>query len=312
LRPRPASIRAARRAADGYGRPGEPDWREIDWSAHVHQAEIGGRKVNYCDYGDGPPVVLIHGLGGSWQNWIENVRAIGRTHRVIAPDLPGFGFSEMPADDISIPGYARTVAALCERLDIDRAAVVGNSMGGFVAAEVAIQFPELVERLVLASAAGISINKARREPVLVWGRINTAIATRLAAQAERVIRRPRLRHLTFSTMVRHPSRVPQDTLSELATYSGRSGFMPALRAHMEYDFRDRLEEIACPTLIVWGSEDMVVSARDADEYEKVLPNARKVVWEDTGHLPMVERAPEFNALVEDFLAAERPLEAVAS
>jgi pimeloyl-ACP methyl ester carboxylesterase len=88
--------------------------------------------------------------------------------------------------------------------------------------------------------------------------------------------------------------------------------MPALRAHLEYDFRDRLEQIACPTLIVWGSEDMVVTARDADEYEKVLPNARKVVWEDTGHLPMVERAPEFNALVEGFLAAERPLEAVAS
>src|SRR4051812_39418124 len=155
---------------------------------------------------------MVHGLGGSWQNWIENIRSAGRSHRVIAPDLPGFGFSEMPAEDVSIPGYARTVAALCEQLEVDRAAVVGNSLGGFVAAEVAIQFPELVERLVLVSAAGISINKARREPVVVWGRINTAIATRLAARAEPVIRRPRLRHLTFSTMVRHPSRVPQDTL----------------------------------------------------------------------------------------------------
>ena len=104
--------------------------------------------------------------------------------------------------------------------------------------------------------------------------------------------------------------MPQDTLYELAAYSGRPGFMPALRAHTEYDFREGLEEIACPVLIVWGSKDMIVTPRDADEYETVLPNARKVIYEDTGHLPMVERAPEFNALVEGFLTAERPLEAV--
>jgi pimeloyl-ACP methyl ester carboxylesterase len=292
--PRPASIRAARRAAEAYGRPGEPDWREVDWREHLHQVEIGGRSVNYCDYGEGPAVLMIHGLGGSWQNWIENVRAIGQRRRVIAPDLPGFGFSEMPAEEISIPGYGRTVAALCELLGIERAAVIGNSMGGFVSAELTIQRPELVERLVLVSAAGFSTSKARREPAIVWGRANTAIATRLAARTEPVLRRPVLRHLTFSTIVRHPSRVPQDVLYELAAYSGRPGFMPALRSHFHYDFRDRLEEISCPVLIVWGKEDMVVTARDADEYERVLPNA------------------EFNALVDEFLAAERPLEVGAA
>jgi pimeloyl-ACP methyl ester carboxylesterase len=308
--PAPASPWSARRAPEGYGRPGEPDWREVDWSEHLHQADFGGRRLNWCDYGEGPAVLLIHGLGGSWQNWIENVRAIGRTHRVIAPDLPGFGFSEMPADDVSIPGFGRTVSALCEHLGIETAAVVGNSMGGFVSAELAIQRPDLVERLVLVSAAGISINKLRREPVIVWGRINTAAATWLATRIEPVLRRPRLRHLVFSTIVRHPSRVPQDTLYELAAHSGRPGFMPTLLAHMEYDFRDRLEDIACPALIVWGERDMIVTPRDADEYERVLRNARKVIYEDTGHLPMVERAREFNALVNDFLTADRPLEAV--
>ena len=234
------------------------------------------------------------------------MRAIGEHHRVIAPDLPGFGFSEMPAEEVSIPGYGHTVAALLDRLGIESAAAIGNSMGGFVAAELAIQRPDLVERLVLAAAAGISVNKIRREPVIAWGRINTVVATRLAAQTEPVLRRPRLRHLIFSSIVRHPSRVPQDVLYELAAYSGRPGFMPALRAHMGYDFRDRLEEIECPVLIVWGTHDMIVTPRDADEYERVLPNARKVIYEDTGHLPMLERAPEFNALVDEFLSSSQP------
>jgi pimeloyl-ACP methyl ester carboxylesterase len=308
--PLPATPWHARRAPDGYGRPGEPDWREVDWSRHLHQTEIGGRSVNWCDYGEGPAVLLIHGLGGSWQNWIENVRATGQSHRVIAPDLPGFGFSEMPSEDISIPGYGRTLSDLCEHLGIETASVVGNSLGGFVSAELTIQRPDLVERLVLVSAAGISINNLRREPVVVWGRVNTAIATRLAVRTEPVLRRRHLRHAVFSTIVRHPTLVPQDTLYELAAYSGRPGFMPALYSHMEYDFRDRLEDIECPVLIVWGDKDMVVTPRDAEEYERILSSSRKVVFEDTGHLPMVERAPEFNELVNGFLTAERPLEAV--
>src|SRR5204862_5554203 len=139
-----------------------------------------------------------------------------------------------------------------------------------------------------------SLNTSPRAPVVLWGRMFTAYSTRTAANTEPFVRRARLRQLTFSTLVRHPSRVPQDTLYELAKYSGRPGFMPALRAHMDYDFRDRLEEIECPVLIVWGTHDMIVTPRDADEYESVLPNARKVIYEDTGHLPMLERAPESN------------------
>ena len=299
-------------ADDGYGRHGEPDWRDVNWREHLHQVDVAGRSVNYCDYGDGPPALLVHGIGGCWQNWIENVRAIGRSHRVIAPDLPGFGYSEMPADETSIPGYARAMAELCERLGIERASVVGHSMGGFVTADLAIERPDLVERLVLVSAAGIAINDARRGRVMAWGRINAAVSARLAAGTESFVRRPRLRHFAFSTMVRHPARVPQEDLYELGAGTGRPGFIPALRAHMEHDFRERIERISCPTLIVWGANDMTVPARDAERYEQMIPNARKVVFDDTGHIPQMERAPRFNALVEEFLAAERPLEAATA
>src|SRR5918912_1008729 len=105
--------------------------------------------------GDDPPLLLVHGLSGNWQNWLENLPRLARERRVVALDLPGFGQSEDPRDEISMPGYGRAVNELADRLELRQVLLVGNSMGGFVAAETAIQFPERVERLVLVSAAGI-------------------------------------------------------------------------------------------------------------------------------------------------------------
>ena len=91
-----------------------------------------------------------------WQNWLLNIPAFMGSHRVIAPDLPGFGRSEMPAGKISIQGYARLIDALCAELGLEQPIVVGNSMGGFIGAELAIAFPTQVKQLVLVSAAGLS------------------------------------------------------------------------------------------------------------------------------------------------------------
>src|SRR5687767_9944251 len=123
--------------SDGdYGAQGRrPAWLDIDWAAHVHEAEIDGGRVTYADLGSGPPIVWVHGLGASWQCWLENLPDFARDHRVIAMDLPGFGRSEMPQDEISIEGYARFVCRLLDHLGIEAATVVGNSMGGFIGAE---------------------------------------------------------------------------------------------------------------------------------------------------------------------------------
>ena len=123
---RPASVRAARRVHDGYGETAQPDWRTIDWKAHLHQLEIDGAPVNYVDIGSGDraPVVFVHGLGGQWQNWLENIPRAAQERRVIALDLPGFGLSEMPRDEITISGYGRVVDALCERLGLGRVDIV--------------------------------------------------------------------------------------------------------------------------------------------------------------------------------------------
>src|SRR5206468_8219015 len=129
---------------------------------YLHSTSVNGARVNYVEMGSGPPLVLIHGLSGCWQNWLENIPHFGRRHRVVAVDLPGFGESELPHEEISIPGYGRFIDAFLDEVDVERASLVGNSMGGFIAAETTIAHPSRVERLVLVSAAGlVRVDSAR-------------------------------------------------------------------------------------------------------------------------------------------------------
>ena len=312
----PATPWAGRRAGDDYGATASPDWRSIDWQPHLRQTVLEGRSVNYVDLPPSlfgaedsgrEPVVFVHGLGGCWQNFLENVpRAAAEGRRSLALDLPGFGFSEMPSEKISISGYGRVVNALVDELDLGEVVLVGNSMGGFIGAEVAIQFPARVARLVLVSAAGVTTSDLRSGPVLAGARVVAFIGTRTAsaAMSERIVRRPVFQHLAYNSFIRHPTRVRPELLYEITRGSGRPGFVDALRAIMDYDFRDRLPEIGCPTLIVWGTDDMLVPSSDADEYERLIPDSRKVVFEDTGHMAMIERPQTFNDCMMEFLDAE--------
>jgi hypothetical protein len=110
----PATLGQARFAGDDYGVPDEPDWRTLDWREHLRTARIDGRRVNYVDVGEGDPLVLVHGIAGNWQNWLENIPRLARERRVVALDLPGFGASEDPPVDPTMSGYGRAVDALCE------------------------------------------------------------------------------------------------------------------------------------------------------------------------------------------------------
>src|SRR4051794_31286359 len=304
---RPGNPRRAPRAGDDYGAVAQPDWRDVNWQEHLRQFDIDGAAVNFVDYGEGSPdlhpVVFVHGLGGCWQNWLENIpRLAAEGRRVIALDLPGFGFSEMPRDEISISGYGRCVNAVCDELDVGEVIIVGNSMGGFTAAETAIQYPERVSRLVLNSAAGLTTSDLMHGPILAGARIVAAVGARTAAMSEKLVVRKRLRWPVYYTFIRYPHRIPTDLLYEITRGSGRAGFHPALRAIFNYDYRDRLPEIRCPALVVWGEDDMLVPKHDADEYVRLIPDARKIVLKDTGHSAMIERPPTFNDLVVDWLA----------
>jgi pimeloyl-ACP methyl ester carboxylesterase len=297
--------------ADQYGPEGRSPWLDVDWREHQRWVTVAGHPVNTIELGEGPPIVFVHGLGGSWQNWLEQLPVLARRHRVIAMDLPGFGYSPMPQEEISIAGYARLLDGLLGELGVDAATVVGNSMGGFIGAELAIAFPPRVERLVLVSAAGLSTHNdplpLRTMPALVrLERILAAGTAWLAAKSENVMRRRRLREATLNAVVRHPGRLPAALAAEQLRGAGKPGFITALQAVIGYDVRERLPEIACPTLIVWGRRDRLITVRDADVFEELIADSRKVIFEDTGHMAMLERPAAFNALLEEFVA-EQPL-----
>jgi pimeloyl-ACP methyl ester carboxylesterase len=311
-----APRRAAKRAGDDYGRTAEPSWREIDWQAHMHAVEVQGRRVNYVDIGEGdlPPVIFVHGLGGCWQNWLENIPRLAQERRCLALDLPGFAGSEMPREKITISGYGDTVVAFGRALRIDEPVdLIGNSMGGFIAAEIGINHADFTRRIVLCSAAGISITNLKRRPVLTSARVTAAVTNAVVAQREAMVKRPGLRHLILAYVFRHPSRVDADLAYQFTSGTGSPGFLPGLDALTDYDFRDRLENVKVPVLLVWGREDNLVPVEDADEFERRIPNARKVILEDTGHVPMLERPQTFNDLVVEFLAqpADTPVRELA-
>jgi pimeloyl-ACP methyl ester carboxylesterase len=286
-----------------YGPPRDSEWRSIDWRSHLKWALVGGDPVNYVELGSGPPLLLVHGLSGSWQNWLETIPYFARTHRVLALDLPGFGESPMPREPISIKGYGRTLDAFCDAVDIETAAVVGNSMGGFVAAEMAIRHPHRVEKLVLVSAAGITIEHQRNERVLSLMRRFEFALTWAAThpKPEFMLRRRARRAMRF--VFAHPQQIPGALLVEQARGGGKPGFIDALDALTSYPLRDRLGEIAVPTLIVWGDSDRLVPTSDADVFEELISHTRKLVYEDTGHVPQLERPARFNRDLEAFLAA---------
>jgi pimeloyl-ACP methyl ester carboxylesterase len=300
--PRESTFPGPKPEYDGYGVEQRSEWLDVDWRQHLHSTTVHGARINYAEMGDGPPVILIHGLSGCWQNWLENIPHLARRHRVVALDLPGFGESELPQDEISIPGYGRFVDAFLGQIGVERAALIGNSMGGFIAAEVAISHPSRVEKLVLVSAAGLMrVGNARLTALERAARLFHPATAAVLARRDYLVRRPKLRRRILYGIVRYPDRIEPELVYEVASGAGKPGFLDALNAITKYDFADRLPDVSVPTLIVWGRNDMIVPVSGAYEYERLIPNTRLEIFEDTGHVPMLERPARFNQLVEEFL-----------
>ncbi|CAN5590275.1 alpha/beta fold hydrolase [soil metagenome] len=306
---------------DPYGDP-DPEWLRIDWRELLQTHDLGELgEVHYVERGpleagggeatpdptggagrEATPIVFVHGLSGSWQNWLENIPFFSRHRRVVALDLPGFGHSPMPPEEISIEYYGRVLNAFVEDLGLERPAIVGNSMGGFAAAEAVTVDPARYASLVLVSAAGISHATMRREPAEAIARMAAAAAPLALRVQDSAMRRPKLREAAFKGLFRHPELLRTELLYEtLANGAEPPGFVDALVNLSGYDFLDRLEQVELPTLIVWGRDDRVVPPHDATGYAERLRNSRTAIFDECGHLPMLERPTRFNRLLESLL-----------
>jgi pimeloyl-ACP methyl ester carboxylesterase len=296
---------------EGSGEPeggGDSSWRSIDWHSHQRWELVQGRPVNTIQLGSGPPIVFIHGLSGCWPNWLEQLPVFADSHRVIALDLPGFGHSPGAAGELSMPGYASLIDVLIGQLGLERATIVGNSMGGLIAAELAAAFPARVERLVLVSPAGLSTyrNRLTVRALPAIRRLEQLLAVGAAwtaSNSDVLARRPRMRELLLKGVIAHPGRLDGTLAAEQVRGAGTDGFLEGLEAIVDFDLAPRLPLISCPTLIVWGTKDRLITVRDAPRFAAAIPGARKVIYEDTGHVAMLERPEQFNAVMADFMAA---------
>jgi pimeloyl-ACP methyl ester carboxylesterase len=303
--PELSALKPERSSANGSG---PASWESVDWRTHQRWVNVAGQTLNTIELGQGPAILFVHGLSGCWPNWLEQLTPFAASNRVIAVDLPGFGHSPGSADGISMAGYAAVLDGLLAELGATRAAVVGNSMGGLIACELAAAYPARVEKLVLVSPAGMSTyaNRVTARSVPLLRRLDRGLALAMAwsaANSEAITRRPRLRALALGGVVRHPERLSPQLAAEQVRGAGTDGFLAALEAVIAYDVRPRLAEISCPTLIVWGRDDRLIPVSDAELFAAGIGGSRKVIYPDTGHMAMLERPRDFNPLLRDFLDA---------
>ena len=227
--------------------------------------------------GEGPPLWALHGTGGSGKVWFHQSRRFAERWRVIAPDLPGYGQSGQPASVRSVDDVAGWLARWLPRLSGEPAVVMGHSMGGRVALQIALEHPELVRALVLVNASGLHLPHA---PALSPRELGPEGFIRA------LYHRPSVRSLEAA--VREAERW-WPTLERLT------------RSPLRRDWHERLAEVRVPTLVVWGLEDGLIPWEHALAFRDGIPDARLVPVPDSGHVPMLERPGEVNRALAAFL-----------
>jgi pimeloyl-ACP methyl ester carboxylesterase len=265
-------------------------------------AEVRGGRIRYFVAGDGPPLVLVHGLGGSATNWSELAPLLAANHRLLIPDLPGHGGSDRLAAVSGLQPYADRVAAVMEGEGIASAPVVGHSLGGLVVLRLALRRPEAVSAIVLAGSAGLSIGG-------IWLRnLLTAFTIvrpgRLAGRHRSLVARtPLLRRLVFGFVsVADPVGLADTAVDGfLAGQVLHTDTASAWRALRDDDPREELEHIRCPALLLWGAEDAQLPLGDAFEYARRLRAPLRTIA-GCGHLLIGERPDACARAIEDFLA----------
>ena len=272
---------------------------------------LHGRSVIYTASGEGPVLLLIHGIGGTFENWQEVIEPLSRHHKVIAPDLPGHGASGPGGGDYSIGAFAAGLRDLLLALGHKRATVVGHSLGGGIAMQFAYQFPEMVERLVLVSSGGLGPEVS---PILRAATLPGAdlFINATAALGSKVV--PALARGLAMVGLR-PSADLHEVIRGYGTLTDpvrRAAFLCTVRAVLgtggqRVDASDRLYLAeAMPVLIVWGADDPIIPARHGEDAHDHIPGSRLEIFDGVGHMPQIETPLRFVTALEEFLEETEP------
>jgi pimeloyl-ACP methyl ester carboxylesterase len=256
--------------------------------------------MRFVDEGRGPVLLLLHGLGGNWQNWQANIAGLAQRHRVVAPDLPGFGGSDSYRGAVSMSRYADTVVEFLDALGIGSAFFVGNSMGGLLSIEAAARHPERVKALLLACSGGIPLTTVRHRFVLRPGVLGLNAILRRAPIRRAALSNSVVRQAIAARIMHRPQRIRAGHLAAALDGLGAPGLGTVLRAGLRYDARLHAPRLRCPTLIVWGRHDRLLPVWMGEQLHHHIADSDFVVWDDTGHCPMIEQPHRFNELLETF------------
>jgi pimeloyl-ACP methyl ester carboxylesterase len=276
------------------------------------EIRLHGHPVSYREAGSGPVLLLIHGITSSSGAWSDVVPALAEHYTVIAPDLLGHGGSAKPRGDYSLGAYASGLRDLLAALGHDRATVVGHSMGGGIAMQLAYQFPERVERLVLVSSGGLGheVGIVLRAATLPGAELVLPLITRRWPREILLGGGHLLRNLGLRT--RADVRGTAFGLTSLADPEARNAFLHTARSIMDASGQrvsalDRLYLAeAMPTLIVWGDRDPMIPLKHGLAAHEAIPHSRLEVFADSGHYPFNEDPERFVAVLRDFIATTEP------
>jgi 3-oxoadipate enol-lactonase len=260
------------------------------------QRSVNGVRLNVIDEGEGHPILFLHGLGGSWRDWEPQLDALRDRHRVIVLDHRGHGRSEVTRGDYRVELFAADAVALCRDLGVEHAYVVGLSMGGMIAQALTLAEPGFVDALVLADTAAV---------------MPPGVAELLAKTASKVRRDgfpdsrgelPAGDPVAWSprTLTERPGVVRNNQRESEAT--DPDAWARAALAVAAHDAVDRLGEIRCPVLLVWGADDHVVPVGMAGPLQAGIPQAELIVLPDAGHVCNLEQPEAFDLVIEAFFA----------
>lgn len=256
-------------------------------------AMVFGAKISYVEAGDAtkPTVILLHGLGANVASWQFNIPVLAQKYHVVALDQIGFGKSDRPALKYRVGTYVDFLDKFMSETKIEKATLIGNSLGGWVAAWTAIKYPNRVEKVVLADAAGLKPSEIDLKQIYGLNystRNEVRQLVKLVFYNQAIFGSPAF--IEESMKVRVLAN-DGDTINSLIESIKR-----------DEDFLDgQLNQIKKPTLIIWGKQDGLLKVADAERFNREIAGSQLIVFDQCGHVPQVEKAADFNAAVLKFL-----------